>query len=180
MGAGKTTIGQLLADQLGWPLLDSDASLAAEADRTAAELAREAGAPALHAREAAILIDQLAAEDPAVIAAAASVVEAPTAVAALADAELLVVWLRGSPEVLSDRAIGGEHRPWHGQAPLAYLRERAATRDPLYARLAHVVVDVDRTSPDAAAVSILDALERSVGFGAGDARTGGPQDIGAS
>jgi shikimate kinase/3-dehydroquinate synthase len=157
MGAGKTTVGRLVAERLGWPFQDSDAALAGTAGATAAELARDEGTAALHAREAAILRHQLAGAGPSVIAAAWSVAEDDPAVEALGDPAVLVAWLRGAPELLIERARAGGHRPWHEREPLAYLRERAVVRDPIYARLAAVVVDVGATGPDDAATVIATA-----------------------
>jgi shikimate kinase len=109
MGVGKTSVGLRLAAAFGRPFVDSDAVL--EASGTDAdELARIEGVPALHRREAELVLDALAARVPSVIAAAASVVDDAAARAALADHD--VVWLRGSPELLVARAAaaGADHR----------------------------------------------------------------------
>jgi shikimate kinase len=163
MGAGKTTVGRHLSGALGWPLRDSDAELGASQGRTAADIYRDEGSAAVHAREAAVLRAHLAANGPSVIAAAASVVEDPPTVDALADPTVLVVWLRGTPETLVRRATGSDHRPWHGRAPLDHLRERALVRDPVYGRLARVVIDTETTPPSAAAAAIATAIRAQAG-----------------
>jgi shikimate kinase len=159
MGAGKTTIGRLLAERVGRPFRDSDETLERTGGRTAAELYATAGSDAVHDREAAILLDQLADDEPSVIAAAASVVESEPVVEALAGPDVAVTWLHAEPEVLVERARGGAHRPWHGQDPLTWLRERAAVRDPLYARLADDDIDVSDLGPEAAAATIARRLD---------------------
>lgn len=166
MGVGKTTVGRRLAAALDWPLRDSDAELASTEARTAADIYRDEGTAAVHTREAAVLRKLLAADGPSVIAAAASVVEDPMAVDALADPTVLVVWLRGTPETVVHRATRSDHRPWHGRAPIDHLRERAVVRDPVYGRLARVVIDTERTPPDAAADAIVNAVRAQSGSGA--------------
>ena len=41
MGAGKTTVGRMVADQLGWGYLDSDEQVMAATGRSVAELFSE-------------------------------------------------------------------------------------------------------------------------------------------
>src|SRR4051812_20922366 len=52
MGAGKTTVGRILAGILGWPLDDSDASIEAEQGSTVKELRSSLGVDPMHALEA--------------------------------------------------------------------------------------------------------------------------------
>ena len=49
--------------------------------------------------------------------------------------------------------------PEHGKDPLARLRELYAERDPLYAGVAHVVMETGAQSVQALARALLDKLE---------------------
>ena len=158
MGVGKTTVGTLVAATLGRPLVDSDRVLVAEG-AVAADIARDDGVPALHRRECSQLLAALGERVPAVIAAAASIVEAPACRAALGPH--LVAWLRADPAVLAVRMDEGTHRRDLGPDPVEAVRSLAARRDPLYAAAADVVVDLDAVSPHDASAAVVDALRRA-------------------
>jgi shikimate kinase len=158
MGSGKSTVGTLLAKRLGWPMLDSDEQLRAATGLTAREFGEAHGTPALHDAEAAALLAALALPGPAVIGAAASVIENPAARAALRGPRVAVVWLRGSPAVLAARFGGQPHRPIYGPDAATVAREQAQVRDPLFASIEPIAIDVDRLSPAEIVEAALDAI----------------------
>jgi shikimate kinase len=156
MGSGKTTVGRLVAEALALPLLDSDEVLAERFGLSAAAMQARDGAEALHAAEAEILLEQLAAPEPTVIAAAASTVEDGRVVAALRD-RALVGWLAASPEVLAGRAHASPHRPLPADPDetVRRLAAQLATRGPLFASAADLVLDVADHTPDELAAAIV-------------------------
>ena len=102
MGAGKTSIGRLVAERLGRPLVDGDDRLAERTGgRTAADVAERDGLDALHGIESDIALEALASGDPAVIGPAASVCESAVVRDHLVDH--VVVWLTGPVELLAAR-----------------------------------------------------------------------------
>ena len=106
MGAGKTSIGTVVAERLGLPLVDGDERLAEmTGGRTAAEISEERGLDALHALEAEIAIAALDAADPAVIGPASSVCESAAVRDALSGH--VVIWL-SAPVELPRRQRGEE------------------------------------------------------------------------
>ena len=149
MGSGKTTIGARLAESLGWSFRDSDADITGDTGRTVRMLRDDIGVEAMHALEAAQLFAALAGPGPTVVAAAASVVEVPECRSALTAPGVMVVWLRGSPGVLAERFGSEAHRPAYGAEPAAFLADQAALRDPLYATVHPIAIDVDHLDPEA-------------------------------
>lgn len=155
MGAGKTTIGRLLAAALGWPLDDSDPSIQAREGRTVRQLRDDIGVDAMHALEARHLLDALAAPRPRVVTPAAFVIEVPPCREALEASDVAVVWLRATPATLAARFWAQPHRPAYGEDPATFLAAQAARRDPWFGRVATSVVDVDDLTPEAVAAIII-------------------------
>lgn len=136
MGSGKTTVGQALAEALGRRHRDSDADIERRSGRTAREIAATDGVEHLHGLELEHLRDAIAAADPSVISAAASVIDEPEGVALLQGRGVTVVWLRVDPATALQRSSRGSHRP--SPEPLI---EQAARRDPRFQAVADVEID---------------------------------------
>jgi shikimate kinase len=158
MGSGKTTVGRKLAAEIGWDWRDSDVDIEAATGRTVRELRDEEGVDAMHAREAAALMDALAAPERNVISAAASVVDVPECRTALAAPDVAVIWLRAAPAVLAKRFSAQNHRPAYGDSPETFLAEQAARREPFLRGLGGIVIDVDTITPDEAVARAIDGL----------------------
>jgi shikimate kinase len=138
MGAGKTSIGRRVARLLGRPYVDNDDLLERREGRDARAIARSEGVAALHRCEASVVLEALDGTQPAVIGAAASVVDAASVRARLRGHD--VVWLDESPEVLARKARRGGHRRDVGTDPVAFFRRQAARRGPRYREVATIVV----------------------------------------
>jgi shikimate kinase len=102
-----------------------------------------------------------------VICAAASVIENLAARAALREPGLLVIWLQASPALLAARFASLPHRPIYGPDPEIVARDQARVRDPLFAALEPIVIDVDGRSPaeivEAALVAVRERLREQRG-----------------
>ena len=146
MGAGKTTIGRALASNRNWEFSDSDAQVEARAGRTVADIWAAEGEKGFRTLESTALREALAAEEPAVIAAAGGTVLDPSN-RALLRRHQPVVWLRADPTTLAQRLGDGTGRPLLADEPAAALKALAAEREPLYAEVADVTIDVDFLGP---------------------------------
>ncbi len=143
MGAGKTTVGRIVADRLHRPLFDSDAVIEARTGRTVREIFADDGEAAFRDLESSVLIEALDLATPAVIAAAGGVVLREENRVALKEARARVVWLCADPGLLAERVTAGGHRPLLDDDPAAMLRRMWDEREPLYRSVADAIVGVD-------------------------------------
>jgi 5-deoxy-5-amino-3-dehydroquinate synthase len=159
MGSGKTTVGGLLAAELGRPFVDSDRELHRRG-LDAKALLVASGRGALHDVESELVQQALAARVPAVIAAAASVIDDDAARKVIRDGAT-TVYLRASTTTLVDRIADDSARPFLRAAD-EELAELNDPREALYEELADVVVDVDGRTPEELLETIVAALTREV------------------
>ncbi len=164
MGSGKSTVGPLVAERLGWKFVDVDDVIEAEAGCTIPELFRRDGEAAFRERESAT-IARLAGGDALVLALGGGAIEDAATRSLLIDApKTLLVHLEIELATTLERCRGTEHlRPV--LADEANLASRYARRLPLY-RTAHVSIAVDALTPEQAAEAIVAEAR------AGDVRRG--------
>jgi shikimate kinase len=146
MGAGKTTVGQLAAQELGWDYFDSDAEVEADTTMTVPKLFAAQGEEAFRDAESRALERACASTTPCVVSVAGGAVLRPENRALLSQSGT-VVWLRADVETLIRRVGDGHGRPLLDADPASALRDLYATRRPLYAQVADVIIDVDDLAP---------------------------------
>jgi len=162
-GAGKTTVGRLVARALGRPFVDLDRLVEGRAGQLVRELFAAEGEGGFRARESEALREALALPG-AVIATGGGVVLRPENRSALAGAR--VVYLRAGPELLAARVAddprSADQRPaLRPGGPRAEAAALLAERDPLYREVADAVVEADGAPEDvAAAVAAALAADR--------------------
>lgn len=140
MGAGKTTIGRLLAKRLGARFVDSDHEIELRTGVRIPTIFEIEGEEGFRRREAQV-IAELTAQDGLVLATGGGVVLDPANREKL-QAGGLVVYLSVPPESLFERLRHDRSRPLLQVGnPLAKLRELHAQRDPLYREIADLVVE---------------------------------------
>ena len=157
MGAGKTTIGRLLARKLGMRFIDSDHEIEARTGATIPWIFEIEGEASFRRREADVIRD-LTALDGIVLATGGGAVLDPDSRAYL-KARGQVVYLRASVASIMLRTAQDKNRPLLQTAdPRKKLEELTAQREPLYRAIAQLVIDTGRPNVQSMVQTILAQL----------------------
>ena len=181
MGSGKTTVGKVLADFLGCPFMDLDDLVVKKAGKSIPDIFAQDGEPAFRQLEAQVLRKTVEkyAESTAVLALGGGAVLAPAS-AALLHEKTVCIYLRATLDTLLARLAGETAgRPLLQEIPdqvgddggsvvmpgpgssvmpgpdRASVADRLASREPIYEKTAHVIIDTDGLSPDEVADEII-------------------------
>jgi shikimate kinase len=142
MCSGKSSLGKRVAAALGVPFVDADKEIEAREGRTVADIFAADGEAAFRVLEQQVLADLLAEPGVRVVATGGGAVLSPATRAVLHE-RAIVFWLRASPGILASRARPDGSRPLLADDPRGTLERLSVERGPLYAEVAHHVLDVD-------------------------------------
>ena len=144
MGTGKTSVGRVVAETLGFEFLDTDELIQSRTGRTIADIFAKEGEPAFRALER-LVVQELSTHKKTVISTGGGLPTNPENLAAL-KSFALVVCLWASPEKIWERVRHQSHRPLlHDADPQQKIRDLLAARTPFY-RQADVLVNTDQRS----------------------------------
>ncbi len=161
MGAGKTSVGRMLAKRMGKDFYDADAEIEHVTGVSIPVIFDIEGETGFRGREEK-MIEKLTALQGIVLATGGGAVLSPANRARLCTGGR-VIYLRATPEDLWRRTRRSRNRPLLQSAnPLARLRELHAQRDPLYQEVADLTVDTGSQSVGVLTSHILMLLAEPV------------------
>jgi XRE family aerobic/anaerobic benzoate catabolism transcriptional regulator len=157
-GAGKSTLGKMLAKQIGWSFVELNKEIEQQNGLSVAEIIALYGQKGFRRMEQAALGQLLARKELMVLATGGGIVSEPLTFD-LVLSSFYTIWLKAKPEEHMARVRRqGDLRPMaDDRSAMAELRNILVSREPLYAR-ASAVVDTAGLSIDSAAARLVEAV----------------------
>jgi shikimate kinase len=156
MGAGKTEVGRVLAQQLRYVLIDVDDEIEKEQRMKIADIFREYGEPAFRDIESA-MIKRLSERERAVISTGGGAVLRQENMDNLRR-NGVIICLTASAVTIYERTKRNKTRPLLSvDDPLAKIKELLEFRQPYYEK-ADIVIDTERRSPLEVAEQIMTGM----------------------
>ena len=157
MGAGKSTVGKLLAEKLHYEFLDSDHEIEARTGANIPMIFDIEGEAGFRAREAA-MIDELTQRPQIVLATGGGVVETEANRQHLRSRGF-VVYLKSPVEALIQRTKHDRNRPLlQTDNPAKVLRDLMAKREPWYMEMADLIIETQQVPVHRVVRKIIDRL----------------------
>jgi shikimate kinase len=149
MGTGKSSVGRLVAGQLRFRFVDTDAEIEARTGKTIAAIFAENGESTFRQLERELVLE-LGSRSHTVISAGGGLGANAANLASLKE-HSLVICLWATPENIWERVRHQTHRPLLREPdPLAKIRHLLSAREPFY-KQADVLINTDlRSLPEAA------------------------------
>jgi XRE family aerobic/anaerobic benzoate catabolism transcriptional regulator len=157
-GAGKSTLGKLLAKKVGWNFVELNKEIERENGLSVAEIINLYGQEGFRRMEQAALQHLLSRNELTVLATGGGIVSEPLTFDLILSS-FYTIWLKAEPEEHMARVRRqGDLRPMaDDRSAMAELRNILLSREPLYSRAA-AVVDTAGLSVDAAAAKLIEAV----------------------
>lgn len=141
MGTGKSTLGQLLAKNLGLSFIDTDQIIVEQSNQSIPEIFETHGQAYFRTLEASIIKTALETNTNAIIATGGGAVTNPNTLDLLKNKTHLI-WLQSTAEEIFKRIKHDKNRPLlHTENPLQTLQKLISDRQDLYAQ-AHFHIHV--------------------------------------
>ena len=153
MGTGKSSVGRLIAEQLRFPLIDTDEMIVSRAHKSIADIFTQDGERRFRDYEKEI-VAELASHNRTVICTGGGLGANEANLDSLKQ-HALVVCLWASPEKIWERVHNQTHRPLlQGPDPMPKIRELLAARERFY-KQADVLLSTDVRSLKEVAAQVL-------------------------
>jgi len=161
-GNGKRTIARLLAAQLGWLVLSTDARIIEQAGRSIPDIVASDGWDHFRDLESAVC-NTLTQQDRLVIDTGGGIILRPANVAALRS-NGLVFWLTATVATIAQRIAGDTQRPslTAGATFVEEIQEVLAERTPTYQAAADYHIATDHLPPEDIASDIVNIVNQDM------------------
>jgi shikimate kinase len=159
MGAGKTTVGKLLAHQLGKIFVDSDEEIQQRTGVTIPHIFDVEGEAGFRQREASVIQDLVLLDNIVLATGGGTVLNENSRVALCCNG--IVVYLKSTIHDLWHRTRHDRNRPLLQTAdPHTKLKNMYEQRDPLYAQVANLVMPTGKQSAQSLVLHLQQELNR--------------------
>ena len=163
MGVGKTTVGKLLADDLGYTFVDTDREIESRCGTDIPWIFDVEGEEGFRQREIKAL-DELSSRERIVLATGGGIVLKPENRQKL-KSRGFVVYLTAHLDLLVERTGKDKKRPLlQVDDPRKALEKTLVIRDPLYRDVATIIVPTDHQNPRQAAKEIAQAFRQQLKY----------------
>ena len=159
MGAGKTTIGKLLSNQLGFNFTDLDRKIEEKSGVKINTIFEIEGEEGFREREYLALNEALA-EEKVVISTGGGVVVKEINRSLIQKSEAMVIYLKASLDILVSRLKNDKTRPMLDKDnKLVSLQKLLSEREPFYENLADFIIDTSQLKTNDVLKTITEKME---------------------
>lgn len=157
MGSGKTTVGRIVAQMIGFQLVDTDHLIVENAGKSIPEIFATEGEAAFRQHESTALRSLLGRRG-CVIATGGGIITQPRNLSILRHLGY-IVWLDADPERLARRTAMNTNRPLlNGEEdPRAKLARLLTERKPIYKSLADLRIQTAELTPQETAYGVMES-----------------------
>lgn len=156
-GAGKSTVGHLLAEKLNLNFVDTDLVIERQAGKSISDIFVQDGESVFRELEKQVVADAISNDDCVVSVGGGALMDAGTR-------ELVkkqeCVWLQAGLSQAVDRVGMNKNRPLLLGNVRGQLADLMAAREPLYIECAKHVVDTNNMTPDQVVEQIIETVGR--------------------
>jgi shikimate kinase len=156
-GAGKTTVGKLLAKELDFKFFDSDQVIETKAGKSVSDIFTQDGEPAFRKLEHDVITELLDSTDSVLALGGGSLGNAETRNSVQ---QATVIWLVAGLAQAVDRVGMNRNRPLLLGNVRGQLADLMTAREPLYKEVADVGVDTSKLIPSEVVTEIVSELRK--------------------